>query len=105
MNIKILCVGKIKEKFYRDAIAEYEKRLSAAEDEISLYKEKSRKELEAANTAKRKQAEEEATRIIDLLLPEAATSIVGKARKNVIRCPKYKAVSFFLLLPGTVFAI
>lgn len=28
MNIKILCVGKIKEKFYRDAIAEYEKRLS-----------------------------------------------------------------------------
>lgn len=28
MNIKVLCVGKIKEKFYRDAIAEYEKRLS-----------------------------------------------------------------------------
>lgn len=27
-NIKILCVGKIKEKFYRDAIGEYEKRLS-----------------------------------------------------------------------------
>jgi len=28
MNIKILCVGKIKEKFYRDAVSEYEKRLS-----------------------------------------------------------------------------
>ena len=28
MNIKILCVGKIKEKFYRDAIDEYVKRLS-----------------------------------------------------------------------------
>ena len=28
MNIKILCVGKIKEKFYRDAAAEYAKRLS-----------------------------------------------------------------------------
>ena len=27
-NIKIVCVGKIKEKFYRDAIAEYQKRLS-----------------------------------------------------------------------------
>ena len=27
MKITILCVGKIKEKFYRDAIAEYEKRL------------------------------------------------------------------------------
>lgn len=28
MKITVLCVGKIKEKFYRDAIAEYEKRLS-----------------------------------------------------------------------------
>ncbi|SDH42636.1 23S rRNA (pseudouridine1915-N3)-methyltransferase [Pseudobutyrivibrio sp. 49] len=28
MNVKILCVGKIKEKFYRDAIDEYVKRLS-----------------------------------------------------------------------------
>ena len=28
MNVKLLCVGKIKEKFYRDAVAEYEKRLS-----------------------------------------------------------------------------
>lgn len=28
MKITILCVGKIKEKFYRDAMAEYEKRLS-----------------------------------------------------------------------------
>ena len=27
MKITILCVGKIKEKFYRDAVAEYEKRL------------------------------------------------------------------------------
>jgi len=27
MKITIVCVGKIKEKFYRDAIAEYEKRL------------------------------------------------------------------------------
>jgi len=28
MNVKILCVGKIKEKFFRDAISEYSKRLS-----------------------------------------------------------------------------
>ena len=28
MKITILCVGKIKEKFYTDAIAEYAKRLS-----------------------------------------------------------------------------
>lgn len=28
MNVRILCVGKIKEKFYREAISEYSKRLS-----------------------------------------------------------------------------
>ena len=28
MKISILCVGKVKEKFYRDAIQEYTKRLS-----------------------------------------------------------------------------
>ena len=28
MNVRILCVGKIKEKFYREAISEYAKRLS-----------------------------------------------------------------------------
>lgn len=28
MNITIYCVGKVKERFYRDAIAEFEKRLS-----------------------------------------------------------------------------
>jgi 23S rRNA (pseudouridine1915-N3)-methyltransferase len=28
MNISIICVGRIKESFYRDAIAEYSKRLS-----------------------------------------------------------------------------
>ena len=27
MKITILCVGKVKEKFYRDAISEYQKRL------------------------------------------------------------------------------
>ena len=29
MNITLICVGRIKEAFYRDAIAEYAKRLSA----------------------------------------------------------------------------
>ena len=28
MKISVICVGKVKEKFYRDAIAEYSKRLS-----------------------------------------------------------------------------
>ena len=29
LNVHILCVGKLKEKFYADAVAEYQKRLSA----------------------------------------------------------------------------
>ncbi|MCR5801355.1 MAG: 23S rRNA (pseudouridine(1915)-N(3))-methyltransferase RlmH [Lachnospiraceae bacterium] len=29
MTVEIICVGKIKEKFFRDALSEYEKRLSA----------------------------------------------------------------------------
>ncbi|MCR4791649.1 MAG: 23S rRNA (pseudouridine(1915)-N(3))-methyltransferase RlmH [Lachnospiraceae bacterium] len=29
MNISVICVGKIKESFYREALAEYSKRLSA----------------------------------------------------------------------------
>ena len=28
MNITVICVGKIKEKFYREAVCEYSKRLS-----------------------------------------------------------------------------
>ncbi|MCZ9657201.1 23S rRNA (pseudouridine(1915)-N(3))-methyltransferase RlmH, partial [Lactobacillus jensenii] len=28
MNIKIVCVGKLKEKYFKDGIAEYAKRLS-----------------------------------------------------------------------------
>lgn len=28
MNVRIICVGKLKEKFYADAVAEYRKRLS-----------------------------------------------------------------------------
>lgn len=40
MNIKIICIGKLKEKYWRDAVAEYEKRLSAyAKVEITELKE------------------------------------------------------------------
>lgn len=52
MKISILCVGKIKEKFYRDAIKEYEKRLSAYTKlnifEISDEKVKTENEAEIA---------------------------------------------------------
>ena len=40
MNIKIICIGKLKEKYWREAVAEYEKRLSAyAKVEITELKE------------------------------------------------------------------
>ena len=63
MKISILCVGKVKEKFYRDAIAEFEKRLSryckleiievpdektkeeASDNEIALVKQKEGEKL------------------------------------------------------------
>ena len=28
MNVTVICVGKIKEKFFREAVSEYSKRLS-----------------------------------------------------------------------------
>ena len=28
MNITVICIGKLKEKYWRDAVAEYEKRLN-----------------------------------------------------------------------------
>ena len=30
LTVNVICVGKLKEKFYLDAVAEYSKRLSAA---------------------------------------------------------------------------
>lgn len=63
-----------------NAKAEYEKRLSAAEDEISLNKKKARKELEEANAAKRKQAEKEAARIIT-----TAKASAEKERAKILR--------------------
>ncbi|MBQ1290268.1 MAG: 23S rRNA (pseudouridine(1915)-N(3))-methyltransferase RlmH, partial [Lachnospiraceae bacterium] len=29
LNIRLICVGKLKERFYSDAVAEYSKRLGA----------------------------------------------------------------------------
>ena len=29
LHVRLICVGKLKEKFYREACAEYEKRLKA----------------------------------------------------------------------------
>lgn len=45
MHITVICVGKIKEKFYTDALAEYQKRLSkyCKLDVVELADERQRK--------------------------------------------------------------
>ena len=61
MKITILCVGKIKEKFYRDAIAEYSKRLSryCKLDIIEVADEKTPEN--ASDTVKRSRANSDAS--------------------------------------------
>jgi len=48
MNINILCVGKIKEKFYVDAVLEYQKRLSRFAN-VNIIEVKDEKEPENAS--------------------------------------------------------
>ena len=64
MKITILCVGKIKEKFYRDAIAEYSKRLSryCKLDIIEVADEKTPEN--ASDTVENQIREKEAERIL-----------------------------------------
>ena len=51
MKITVLCVGKIKEKFYRDAILEYSKRLSrfTKYEIIEVTDEKTKERVEAVS--------------------------------------------------------
>ena len=72
MKITILCVGKIKEKFYRDAIAEYSKRLSryCKLDIIEVADEKTPEN--ASDTVENQIREKEAERILMRLDKEGA---------------------------------
>ena len=74
MKITILCVGKIKEKFYRDAIAEYSKRLSryCKLDIIEVADEKTPEN--ASDTVENQIREKEAERILMRLDKEAKES-------------------------------
>ena len=70
MKITILCVGKIKEAYLRDAIAEYKKRLSAYAD-ISFVEVADEPDSDTA-------VDIEGRRLIEKL-PERAYIIVGRA--------------------------
>ena len=86
MRISILCVGKIKEAFYRDAIAEYSKRLSryVTLDVIEVQDEKT--DDGASEAEDRKVIEIEGERLIKAISPDAykiALCINGKKLDSV----------------------
>ena len=62
MKIKIICVGKLKEKYFRDAIAEYQKRLSrfAKVELVQVPDEKAPERLSAAEQERVKETEGQA---------------------------------------------
>lgn len=86
MKITILCVGKIKEKFYRDAIAEYEKRLSRY-CKLEIVEVSDEKTPDNASELVEKQIKDkEAERMEKYLLPDAyvvALAIEGKQLDSV----------------------
>ena len=81
MKVTILCVGKIKEKFYRDAIAEYSKRLSkyASLSVVEVPDEKTQENL--SEVERLKILEQEGNRLLQKI-PESAfvitLDIIGK---------------------------
>lgn len=86
MKITLICVGKIKEKFYRDAIAEYEKRLSRY-CRFRIVEVADEKTIESpsdaeANIIKRKEAERILANIKDDMYP-IALAILGKEYDSV----------------------
>lgn len=86
MKITILCVGKIKEKFYRDAVSEYLKRLSkyASTSVVEVADEKTKENL--SDVERDKILETEGERILQKI-PESAyvitLDILGKKLDSV----------------------
>lgn len=71
MKITILCVGKVKEKFYRDALAEYEKRLSKY-CKMEVIEVADEKTPDGAGAAIEEQIKaKEAQRILEKIKPDA----------------------------------
>lgn len=86
MKITILCVGKIKEKFYRDAIGEYSKRLSkyTTVSVVEVSDEKTKENL--SEVEKNKILDEEGNRLLQKI-PESAfvitLDILGKKLDSI----------------------
>ncbi|EEJ71297.1 rRNA large subunit m3Psi methyltransferase RlmH [Lactobacillus ultunensis DSM 16047] len=85
MNIKIVCVGKLKEKYFKDAIAEYKKRLSrfAKVSIVQVPDEKAPEKFSAAEDEKVKEIEGQ--RILSKIKDKEyvyVTAIKGKQRSS-----------------------
>ncbi len=86
MNIRILCVGKIKEKYFKDALEEYKKRLGryCTLDILEVPDEKTPENASKAEEEKIKNTEGE--RLLKLIRPTdyvIALSIEGKMPDSV----------------------
>ncbi len=83
MNIDIVCVGKIKENFYRDAIAEYVKRLSAyAKVKITEVKDEKTPDGQSAILDERIK-ELEGERILKAIKPTAFVCVLAVEGKKL----------------------
>ncbi|WP_278960635.1 23S rRNA (pseudouridine(1915)-N(3))-methyltransferase RlmH [Lactobacillus apis] len=85
MNIKIVCVGKLKEKYFKDAIAEYQKRLSRFA-KIEIVQVPDEKAPEKLSVAQQEQVKElEGNRILSKIKEREyvyVTAIKGKERTS-----------------------
>ena len=95
MKITIVCVGKIKEKFYQDAIAEYVKRLSRYVS-LNILEVKDEKTKEQASPAEEKQVKDlEGERILKNIREDGyviALAIEGKTLDSVELSEKIDAL-------------
>lgn len=85
MNIKIVCVGKLKEKYFRDALAEYQKRINrfANVQVVQVPDERAPEKLSQAEQEKVKKIEGQ--RILNKIKDKEyvyVTAIKGKERSS-----------------------
>ena len=85
MNIKIVCVGKLKEKYFKDGIAEYVKRMSRFA-KVKIFQVPDEKAPEKLSPAEMEQVKEiEGKRILDKIKDKEyvyVTAIKGKERTS-----------------------
>lgn len=85
MKIKIVCVGKLKEKYFKEAMAEYEKRLSRF-CKFKVVEVAAEKAPESLSSAQDEQVKEiEGQRILNKIKPKEyvfVTAIKGKERTS-----------------------